>query len=132
MSALLSGCSIYEKVKLNDVEQRQFADNIFKQSSTSSIVPYFAGITEFLTNVIPLIYRSFRLMMKWYSIESIEPTVAKSIDVEMIRREFSPPGERSDADSFDNTNTEIITCNNGRGVIIDEWEILETIASNAL
>ena len=105
------------------MEQRQFADNIFKQSSTSSIVPYFAGITEFLTNVIPLIYRSFRLMMKWYSIESIEPTVAKSIDVEMIR---------SDADSFDNTNTEIITCNNGRGVIIDEWEILETIASNAL
>ena len=42
--------------------------------------------------------------------------------------EFSPP----DTDSFDNTNTEIITHNNGRGVIINEWEKLETFASNAL
>jgi len=40
--------------------------------------------------------------------------------------------KRSDSDSFDNTNTEIITRNNGRGVIIDELEKLETIASNAL
>jgi len=68
-------------------------------------------------------------MMKWYSVES---TVAKSVDVEMIRHGFSPLGERSDTDSFDNTNTEIITCNNGRGVIIDEWEKLRTIASNSL
>jgi hypothetical protein len=44
-----------------------------------------------------------------------------------------PPGERSDTDSFDNTNNEIIACNDGRGVIIDKWEkLLETIASNAL
>jgi len=40
----------------------------------------------------------------------------------MIRRGSSPPGERSDTDSVDNINTEIITHNNGRGVIIDEWE----------
>jgi len=33
---------------------------------------------------------------------------------------------------LDNTNTEIITRNNGCGVIIDEWEKLEAIASNAL
>jgi len=58
-------------------------------------------------------------MMKWYSVES---TVTKSVDVEMINHEFSPPGERSDTDSFNNTNTEIITCNNGRGVIIDDEE----------
>ena len=50
----------------------------------------------------------------------------------MIRHGFSPPGERSYTDSVDNTNTEIIALNNGRGVIIDEWEKLETIASNAL
>jgi len=50
----------------------------------------------------------------------------------MIRCGFSTPGERSDIDSLDNTNTEIITRNNGRGVIIVEWEKLETIASNAL
>jgi len=50
----------------------------------------------------------------------------------MIRHEFSPSGERSDTDSFDNTNTEIITHNNGWGVIIDEWEKLESIAFNAL
>ena len=35
----------------------------------------------------------------------------------MIRHGFSPP----DTDSIDNTNTEIITRNNGRGVIIEEW-----------
>jgi len=52
-------------------------------------------------------------MMKWYSIES---TVAMSVDVEMIRHGFSP----QDTDSIDNTNTEIITRNNGRGVIIEE------------
>ncbi|KAG4100708.1 hypothetical protein H8356DRAFT_1422798 [Neocallimastix lanati (nom. inval.)] len=65
--------------------------------------------------------------MKWYSVES---TVAKSVDIEMIRHEFSLGGERLDTDSVDNTNTEIITRNNGRGVIIDEWEKLDTIASN--
>ena len=67
--------------------------------------------------------------MKWYSVES---TVAKSVDVEMIRYRFSPPDERSDTDSVVNTNTEIITRNNGCGVIINEWEKLETIASNVL
>ena len=67
--------------------------------------------------------------MKWYSVES---TVAESVDVEMIRHGFSPPSERIDTDSLDNTNTEIITRNNGRGVIIEEWEKLEAIASNAL
>ena len=50
----------------------------------------------------------------------------------MIRHEFSPSGERSDSDSIDNNNTEIITRNNGRGVIIEEWEKLEAIASNSL
>ena len=38
--------------------------------------------------------------MKCYPVES---TVAKSVDVEMIRHRFSPPGERSDIDSLDNT-----------------------------
>jgi len=113
LSALFGGRSIYSKIKLNDGEQRQLVDNIFKQSSTSSIVSYFVGIAEFLTNVIPLICRSFSLMMKWYSVES---TVTKSVDVEMIRHGFSPP----DTDSIDTTNTEIITRNNGRGVIIEE------------
>jgi hypothetical protein len=37
--------------------------------------------------------------------------------------------ERTDTDSFDNTNIEIITCNNGHDVIIEEWEKLEAIAS---
>ena len=43
----------------------------------------------------------------------------------------SPPGERIVTDSLNNTNTEIITRNNGRGVIIEEWEMLEAIASNS-
>ena len=46
----------------------------------------------------------------------------------MIRHGFSPP----DTDSIDNTNTEIITRNNERGVIIEEREKLEATASNAL
>jgi len=125
LSALLGGRSIYSKIKVNDGEQRQLVDNIFKQSSTSSTVPYFVGIAEFLTNVILLICRSFSLMMKWHSVES---TVTKSVDVEVIRYGFSPP----DTDSIDNTNTEIISRNNGRGVIIEEWEKLEAIGSNAL
>ena len=65
-----------KKLKVNDLEQRQLDDNIFKQSSTSLTVPYFVGIAEFLTNVIPLICRSLRLMMKWDSVESIESIVA--------------------------------------------------------
>ena len=93
LSALLGGRSKYSKIKVSDGEQRQLVDNIFKQSSTSSTVSYFVGIAEFLTNVIPLI----RLMMKWYSIESI---VAESVDVEMIRYGFSPPVEMTDTDSF--------------------------------
>ena len=87
------------------------------------------GIAEFLTNVTPLICRCFKLMMKWYSVES---TVAKSINVEMIRHGFSPPDERTDTDSLDNTNSEIIIRNNVRGVIIEEWEKLDAIASKAL
>ena len=105
LSALLGGRSIYSKIKVNDGEERQLVDNIFKQSSTSSTVLYFVGIAElhlFLTNVIQLICRSFSLMMKWYSVES---TVAKSVDVEMIRHGLSPPGEMTDTDSIDNTNT---------------------------
>ena len=50
----------------------------------------------------------------------------------MIRHGFSPPGEMTDTDSIDNTNTEIISRNTGRGVIIEEWEKLEAIGSNAL
>ena len=45
---------------------------------------------------------------------------------------FHFPGERSDTDSFDYTNTKIITINNGHGVIIDEWEKLETITFNEI
>ena len=71
-------------------------------------------------------------MMKWYSVESIESSVAKSVDIEMIRYGFSPQGEKSDTDSLDNINTEFIIHNNRRGVIIDEWEKLEAIASNTL
>ena len=59
LSALLGGRSIYSKIKVNDGEQRQLVNNIFKQSSTSSTVLYFVEIVEFLTNIIPLICRSF-------------------------------------------------------------------------
>ena len=48
LSALLGGRSIYEKIKVNDGEQRQLVDNIFKRSSTSSTVPYFVGKFVFI------------------------------------------------------------------------------------
>ena len=59
LSALLGGRSIYSKIKVKDGEQRQLVDIIFKHSSTSSTVPYFVGIAEFLTNEISVICRSF-------------------------------------------------------------------------
>eukprot|EP00833_Pecoramyces_ruminatium_P010953 jgi/Orpsp1_1/1184985/evm.model.c7180000091845.2 len=52
LSALLGGRSIYKKLKLENGEQRQLVDKIF-QSSTESTVPYFVGIAEFLTNIMP-------------------------------------------------------------------------------
>jgi len=48
-----------KKFKVNDGEQRQLVDNIFKQNSISSTFPYFVWIAEFLTNVIPLILSTF-------------------------------------------------------------------------
>ena len=58
---------------------------------------------------------------------------AESVDVEMMRAwDFHLPVKELIQNSIDNTNTEIITRNNGRGVIIEEREKLETIASNAL
>jgi len=88
---ILSALNIYIKKKKKQLnlkmgEQWQLVDNIFKQSSTSSTLPYFLEIEEFLTNLIPLICRSFLdWWWKWYSVESIESTVAKSVDVEMIK-----------------------------------------------
>ena len=94
LNALLGGSSIYEKKLTIMMCNKDNWLTIFLKrnstSSTSSTVLYLVGITEFLTNVIRFIRRSFRLMMKWYYVES---TVAKSFDVEMIRYEFSPPGK---------------------------------------
>jgi len=125
LSALLGERSIYKKIKVNDGEQRQLVNNIFKQSSTSSTVPYFVGIAEFLTNG-NTINLSIFLDGWWNGIP------LNQLNLPLLRHGFSPPDERSDIDSFENTNTEIITHNNRRGVIIDEWEKLETIDSNNL
>ncbi|KAG4094007.1 hypothetical protein H8356DRAFT_1346770 [Neocallimastix lanati (nom. inval.)] len=96
-------------------EQRQLVDNIFKQSSNSSTVPYFV--------------RDFRVSNK----RNIINLSTFWIDDEMIfPHGLSSIGERSDIDSVDYTNTEIITRNNRCGVIINEWEKLKIIASNAL
>jgi len=40
----------------------------------------------------------------------------------MIRHRFSPPDERSDTDSVNNTNTEIITRNNERAVVLSSMD----------
>ena len=108
----LVGVQYIKKNKFNDKEQRHLADNIFKQNSTSKTISYFVGIVEFLTNIITLIYQSFRFMMKQYYVESIESTIANNLNIEMISNGFSSLVERSDTDSFDKTNTENITFNN--------------------
>jgi len=42
----------YKKLKVNDGEQRQLVDNIFKQSSTFvDCFVFFVRIVEFLTNI---------------------------------------------------------------------------------
>ncbi|KAG4086053.1 hypothetical protein H8356DRAFT_1353258 [Neocallimastix lanati (nom. inval.)] len=84
---------------INDREQRQLVDNIFKTKFNFVIYFVFCGDC------------------------GIDDEM--SVDVEMIRHGFSPPGEMTDTDSIDNTNTEIITRNNGRGIIIEEWEKVE-------
>jgi len=79
----LAGVQYIQKLKLMMGEQRQLVDNIFKQSSTSSTVPYFVGDCG-VSNIRNTINLSifFRLIMKWYFVKSIESTVAKSVDVE--------------------------------------------------
>ena len=118
LSSLLGGTSVYEKLKLNTGEQRQLVDNIFKKS-TESTVPYFVCLAEFLTNVIPIICQHFKLMIELFS---VEPSVAKSVDVERIRH-GSPPAGRSDTESIDSTSN---------GATFEEWEKLEAIASSVL
>ncbi|KAG4089716.1 hypothetical protein H8356DRAFT_1342617 [Neocallimastix lanati (nom. inval.)] len=54
------------------------------------------------------------------------------VDVEIIRHRFSLRSERSDTYLVVSTNPEIITRNNGHGVIIDKWEKLVTIAFTTL
>jgi len=104
----LAGRSIYEKIKVNDVEQKTISwQDFLNKVQLRRTVPYFVGDFEISNK------RNTINLLQWHSVES---TVAKSVDVEMIRHGFSPPCERSDSDSIDNTNTEIITRNNGRGV----------------
>eukprot|EP00833_Pecoramyces_ruminatium_P009598 jgi/Orpsp1_1/1183630/evm.model.c7180000086049.1 len=101
-------------------EQRQLVGKIF-QSSTESTILYFVEIAEFLTNIIPFVCQSFKLMMEWYN---IRPTVAKSVDVEMIRHGFSPPSRRaSDTESNVNSST---------ADIFQVWEKLEAFISSKL
>ena len=76
---ILAGDQYIKKIKLNEVKQRQLVDNIFKQSSISSIVPYFVGIAEFLTNVISLICRSFRLMLNLLNLPLLRESTSKDL-----------------------------------------------------
>ena len=73
---------------------------------------YFVRITEvFLTNVTTInLSIFFRLMMKLgfqlNLLNLLNLPLLRSVDVEMIRHGFSSPGEMTDTDTVDNTNTE--------------------------
>ncbi len=73
------------------------------------------GLAEFLTNVMPIVSRSFYSMINKYS---IGPIVVKSVDVEPIRHRYN-----SDTETNDNPLN---------GVIFEEWEELKDIASSAI
>ena len=112
---LLGGNTIFEILDLNSEERRRFINDIFHESESSFLYPYFVGLAEFLTNVMPVVSRSFYSMINLYS---IGPTVVKSVDVEPIRH-------RSNSDTETNDSTPI-------GPIFEEWEELQDIASSAL
>ena len=112
---LLGGNTIFEILDLNSEERRRFINDIFHDSESSFLYPYFVGLAEFLTNVMPFVSRSFYSMINLYS---IGPTVVKSVDVEPIRH-------RSNSDTETNDSTPI-------GPIFEEWEELQDIASSAL
>ena len=112
---LLGGNTIFEILDLNSEERRRLTENIFHKPESSFLYPYFVGLAEFLTNVMPIVSRSFYSMINKYS---IGPTVVKSVDVETIRH-------RSNSDTETNDNPPV-------GVIFEEWEELQDIATSAL
>jgi len=65
LSALLGGSSIYEKIKLNDGEQRQLqlVNNIFWTKFNFVNCSVFCGDCGISNKRIPLICRPFRLMI---------------------------------------------------------------------
>ncbi len=75
----------------------------------------FCGLVEFLTNVTPIVSRSFYSMINKYS---IGPIVVKSVNVETIRH-------RSNSDTETNDNPP-------NGVIFEEWEVLQDIATSTV
>jgi len=78
------------------------------------LYPYVMGLSEFLTNVMPIVIGDFYKLIDHYT---IRPTVAESVDVVTIRQR-----RNSDTDSNDSLF----------GVIIDEWEELEVLSPNLL
>ena len=95
--------------------RRRLTENIFHKPESSFLYPYFVGLAKFLTNVMSIVSHSFYSMINKYS---IGPTVVKSVDVEPIRH-------RSNSDTETNDNPPI-------GVIFEEWEELQDIATSAL
>jgi len=64
-----------------------------------------------------IFYNKINKVMEGYSLPCLKKKKKKK-----KKKKIHFPGERSDTDLVDNISTEIITRNNGRGVIIDEWE----------
>jgi len=98
-------------------------------SKDKKAIIYKENDFEFISEIKNLTFQYLKYQLGFFWISQIRcgfkfdisiSIKLRASTVEMIRYGFSLPGERSDIDLFDNTNIEIITCNNGCGVIIDE------------
>jgi len=108
LNVLLDGRYAFDKLK--DVDQRHWHELLFKGSSESSD-PFIVGLSHYLTLIMPIIFKSFYILVNWYNNCKISPGDHKGVDVEMIRQ-----GIYSDTDAYASTSN---------GVTFAEWEKLE-------
>ena len=82
---LLGGTLAFNELQIDKAEQRQLNEQLY--SSSGSHVPYIEGLAAFLTETIPIISSSMKLLFDRFS---KTPNVIKSTDVVSIEHTNSP------------------------------------------
>ncbi|ORX83303.1 hypothetical protein BCR32DRAFT_278189 [Anaeromyces robustus] len=78
---LLGGISALEELHFDKGERKHLIEHLYK-SSKELLVPYFVGLTVFLTKTVPVICSFLELLFDRYK---STPIITKSVDVESIR-----------------------------------------------